>query len=369
MGAKKLNSGFFKSFNFFNISKFFLVVITIFYLFLVQSAFAMQVEEGVQFQTPETNATFIMGEDFNFTEVEVTQTFLRLDNYTLSANSSNEINVTIYNLTLEYIKFNATGSSNTTFAIDGLTPNTSYTVYKNSSELQIIETNSTGYLGFTDYIEGEHSFIIQPTEEGPPEEYCGDGICQANETCSTCPEDCGPCSTGGKTSGAYIPPCAENWTCTEWSECSPDGNQTRNCTDLNECGTVQNKPNETQECEYVPPCAENWTCTEWSECSPDGNQTRNCTDLNECGTVQNKPEELQGCTPIPTPFCGDEICQDDEDCSTCEADCGVCVERGLPTGFAILTNPAVLTAIIGAILLSILLYLLYRKKPKGKEIN
>lgn len=55
--------------------------------------------------------------------------------------------------------------------------------------------------------------------------------------------------------------CTENWTCTVWSACSPtlehveyvhEGIQKRNCTDLNNCGTIKNKPVETQTCIYIP---------------------------------------------------------------------------------------------------------------------
>jgi peptidoglycan/xylan/chitin deacetylase (PgdA/CDA1 family) len=42
--------------------------------------------------------------------------------------------------------------------------------------------------------------------------------------------------------------CIEDWTCLDWSECS-DGMQDRACFDLNSCGTVSNKPVESQECE------------------------------------------------------------------------------------------------------------------------
>lgn len=40
---------------------------------------------------------------------------------------------------------------------------------------------------------------------------------------------------------------------------------------------------------------EDWSCTEWSKCIND-TQTRNCTDLNECGTINNKPDEAKNCT-------------------------------------------------------------------------
>lgn len=58
--------------------------------------------------------------------------------------------------------------------------------------------------------------------------------------------------------------------------------------------TTQDEPEESQE-----ECVEDWSCTEWSECSQDGTQTRTCTDENDCGTTENKPPEEQSCEPEP----------------------------------------------------------------------
>ncbi len=44
--------------------------------------------------------------------------------------------------------------------------------------------------------------------------------------------------------------CIHNWECSDWSECSVAGIQKRICTDSNNCGTVENKPSETETCEY-----------------------------------------------------------------------------------------------------------------------
>ncbi len=41
-------------------------------------------------------------------------------------------------------------------------------------------------------------------------------------------------------------------------------------------------------------CTENWRCNAWGECI-EGQQKRSCTDLNDCGTVVNKPIEQQSC--------------------------------------------------------------------------
>jgi len=72
-------------------------------------------------------------------------------------------------------------------------------------------------------------------------------------------------------------------------------------------------------------CVENWSCTEWSECSPEGIQTRECIDLNSCGTEFNKPEEVRNCIPsVSYYYCGDGICSENENCNSCPEDCGTC---------------------------------------------
>jgi PGF-pre-PGF domain-containing protein len=46
----------------------------------------------------------------------------------------------------------------------------------------------------------------------------------------------------------------------------------------------------------APPitCTESWSCTEWSTCV-NNQQTRTCTDANNCGAIVNKPAETQSC--------------------------------------------------------------------------
>lgn len=88
--------------------------------------------------------------------------------------------------------------------------------------------------------------------------------------------------------------CVEAWSCTDWSQCA-NGQQSRTCSDLNNCGTENDKPAVTQSCETLPPvCNEDWTCTEWSACS-NGQQQRSCSDQNACGTNQNRPGESRAC--------------------------------------------------------------------------
>jgi hypothetical protein len=53
---------------------------------------------------------------------------------------------------------------------------------------------------------------------------------------------------GGGRGGTYTPPeCVPDWQCSPWSRCL-NGSQTRECLDLNECGTDEGRPATEQEC-------------------------------------------------------------------------------------------------------------------------
>ncbi|MDO9019580.1 MAG: hypothetical protein Q8S73_21495 [Deltaproteobacteria bacterium] len=99
---------------------------------------------------------------------------------------------------------------------------------------------------------------------------CGDGTCNAMETCSSCAADCGTCMArcGDAT-------CNGTETC---SSCAAD------------CGA----------CVATPRCGDG-TCNGSETCST-------CSD--DCG--------------VCAPRCGDGSCNGSETCTTCGADCGVC---------------------------------------------
>ena len=123
--------------------------------------------------------------------------------------------------------------------------------------------------------------------------------------------------------------CNESWTCTPWSPsvCPASGLKTRICTDENACGTSASKPSDSQTCVYSGSgqqssglCVESWSCGVWSECS--GNvRARTCTDLNNCGTTNNKPKTTESCQEA-SPICGDNNCDYPvENLSSCWIDC------------------------------------------------
>jgi len=52
---------------------------------------------------------------------------------------------------------------------------------------------------------------------------------------------------------------------------------------------------------FAPECKESWICPEFGACLND-TRTRECSDVNRCGTTKEKPAETQTCvSPIPVP--------------------------------------------------------------------
>lgn len=122
--------------------------------------------------------------------------------------------------------------------------------------------------------------------------------------------------------------CSPNWSCTSWSTCL-DGQQTRTCTDVNNCGVLTNKPAESQNCDSN--CVENWACASWSTCL-NGQQTRTCVDNNSCGTVENRPPLSQDCTIDCSPHwtCSDWLaCSNSQQARTCSDanNCGISTDK------------------------------------------
>jgi len=125
--------------------------------------------------------------------------------------------------------------------------------------------------------------------------------------------------------------CNPNWQCSGWTSCS-NGRETRGCVDINSCGVEENKPSELQECGLI--CVENWECAGWAECV-NGVQTRNCNDLNSCGSESNRPSEQQECEVICNPnwqcsvwsSCVDELqTRECLDLNNCNVECEECDE-------------------------------------------
>ena len=91
--------------------------------------------------------------------------------------------------------------------------------------------------------------------------------------------------------------CTPYWQCTDWSACV-NGQQTKTCTDSNNCGVATGKPAETQSCL----CAEsNWTyAMSPLVCPSSGTQTKTWTKIGTCtGGISHPATEIATCTYSP----------------------------------------------------------------------
>jgi len=133
--------------------------------------------------------------------------------------------------------------------------------------------------------------------------YCGDGICNDNENCSTCPEDCGICPP--------TPYCGDG-NLDEGEQCDLGtlngilcDNSSSSCAYCNlNCEKIilsyeeeddeDDDDKNSKEIEFKEQCIPNWKCTGWSDCE-NGITTRVCTDSNSCSYSYGKPIEANYC--------------------------------------------------------------------------
>ena len=204
--------------------------------------------------------------------------------------------------------------------------------------------------------------------------YCGDIVCDSNESCSTCSADCGSCprndSGGGNGSGGGGAACNPIWKCSYWRICN-GGKQTRECYDERACSNPATGPQTVQSCF----CVEEWNCGEWSSCS-NGAQTRTCADKNNCGTSDFKPQEQKSCNATKQDSCLDNIKNQGETGIDCGGPCELCIEQ--PTkakeekalkddGLGKLFILLIINGVILILVVSFLLVLLHRKYKRRIE--
>ncbi|MFH1590364.1 MAG: hypothetical protein ABIC95_00400 [archaeon] len=161
----------------------------------------------------------------------------------------------------------------------------------------------------------------------------------------------------GGGGGGSINRCIPYWVCDDWSVCLPTNISTRTCTDLTQCNTSTNRPNETRNCAYVPTCQDHiknqgedgvdcgGPCPSCPNCD-DGIQNQGETDV-DCGGlckdcpncndgIQNQGEDQIDCGgPCPScPTCEDGIMNQEEEgidcggpCENCEGFAEIGIER------------------------------------------
>ncbi len=162
---------------------------------------------------------------------------------------------------------------------------------------------------------------------------CGDGICDASETCGGCPKDCGKC-TGGA--------CGDK-TCDATEDCSlcpadcgvcdvgcaaGSGPKCGGCS-CEACvctGPQPNYPNGDAYC-----CASLWDDNCASECKGCGATCPSIISTCGNGTCDGTEDGTTCPNDCSSSYCGDGVCSvaDSEDCTSCSQDCGYCMLGGL----------------------------------------
>ncbi|MFH1532601.1 MAG: lamin tail domain-containing protein [Pseudomonadota bacterium] len=161
---------------------------------------------------------------------------------------------------------------------------------------------------------GDETCVTCPADCGECPAACDDGECNGDETCDTCPADCGVCPAcdDGECNGdetcdtcpadcGACPVCDNNDACEGEEDCA-------SCPA--DCGVCMTACDGVCGQAYTPgsPCQCSASCFVYENC---------CTDICEFCSDTFSLE----CNP---PVCGDELCNAAETCNSCEGDCGTC---------------------------------------------
>lgn len=133
------------------------------------------------------------------------------------------------------------------------------------------------------------------TAGSAPAPFCGDGACDASESCVICAEDCGTC-----------PACSH-------SECVVGEPLVASCSPCVEAV-----------CSYDATCCD----LQWAQHCATAAQQLCVLDCGTCGDGTCAGDESPLTCPLDCGTCGDGACGDGEDCSSCPEDCGICCAHG-----------------------------------------
>ncbi len=229
--------------------------------------------------------------------------------------------------TLE-IKAGDTDNDTLTFSSNG----TIFTVSARNDS----SNNSFGFINFTPVFAqiGNYSINIS-VSDGEKTDYeiiffmvvrgafCGNSLCDSDESCSLCPTDCGACpavpTAPGTGTGTGTGTGAGTGTGTGTGGAGGGGGG----GGRGGGGAGGGGGGRARECN------ENWECSDWGECLA-GKQKRKCTDSNKCRTTLNKPNESRACgeeIEIKLPTCTDRIRNQNEEGVDCGGVCLPCPAR------------------------------------------
>lgn len=119
------------------------------------------------------------------------------------------------------------------------------------------------------------------------------------------PLGCDPVNVQLSQSCQYESPICTSFAYSEWTECQPNNKQTRTVTSSSPLECVGGTPILEQSCQYIEnkqaPTCDAFTYSNWSECQPNGKQTRTVVSSAPAGCADGNVIIEQDCTyTIPT---------------------------------------------------------------------
>ena len=144
---------------------------------------------------------------------------------------------------------------------------------------------------------------------------CGNGKCDAKETCATCPKDCLPTNQVCCTGAAFLGTCCDNSNCTLPQVCI-----NHNCQIADSCSDSDGGKEPKIQGD-VSGYKDNQQYTYSDICLGTTLEEYYCSGTDVMSTNISCSENYTGCRNGACTYCGDGICNGNENCATCSHDC------------------------------------------------
>ncbi|MBI4150508.1 DUF11 domain-containing protein [Candidatus Woesearchaeota archaeon] len=209
-----------------------------------------------------------------------------------STGTTRAYNITVnetYPAQVEFVSAEPTLAGNVTFTLSNLSNGDIYriniTVNVSSTVPNATLINNTANLTFFSTLNTKHGSLVTINTT------VTNGSVAAEP--SPAPGPSGEGTGGGGGGGGCISVCTPGT-----SICSPDGRKT--CLVSGGCAYYALAPcaiGSTCSAGACLPCTESWICGDWSACSSEGVETRDCFDVVGCGTTKLLPAIERACIP------------------------------------------------------------------------
>ncbi len=202
--------------------------------------------------------------------------------------------------------------------------------------------NDSDWKNMVNYTSGQSSteIIMYPGDPGLGvgkdfSIFCGNNICDFDESCSLCPQDCGGCtptppSGGGTFDSIPDRPCDYDWQCSAWSICSEEGIKTRSCTNVGTCEDSYNPPDEERSCRYEAKCDDDMQNGAESDVDCGGN-CKKCEDREDCNFNNDCKSGYCFMNTCRKSDCSDRIQNQGEQGVDCGGPCKPCGKAHYPS--------------------------------------